>query len=268
MTTRNIEQRFWRSPLVPWVEWRSTVQSTQAYKLHQHPQLSIGAIIDGETVTRCSGHEYHLSQGDMVLIAPREAHSCNPAAERPRSYHMLYLDEAWCLQQLGFAPGEHLHCAQTVLRNPSFFTAFMHIISLLEDNQTGELQEAVRALLVSLPGLQTAAKPAELCNHMQTTLLADIQQPPSLDCLAQRYTLRKETLIRQFKLATGLTPGAWVNNARVEFAKAQLRAGSDIADAGYQSGFADQSHFHRTFVSFTSSTPRQYAQGRSISDNN
>lgn len=105
MTTRNIEQRFWRSPLVPWVEWRSTVQSTQAYKLHQHPQLSIGAIIDGETVTRCSGHEYHLSQGDMVLIAPREAHSCNPAAERPRSYHMLYLDEAWCLQQLGFAPG-------------------------------------------------------------------------------------------------------------------------------------------------------------------
>jgi hypothetical protein len=33
-------------------------------------QLSIGAIIDGETVTRCSGHEYHLYQGDMVLIAP------------------------------------------------------------------------------------------------------------------------------------------------------------------------------------------------------
>jgi methylphosphotriester-DNA--protein-cysteine methyltransferase len=73
-------------------------------------------------------------------------------------------------------------------------------------------------------------QPAEFCNHLQTTLLADIQQPPSLDCLAQRYTLRKETLIRQFKLATGLTPGAWVNNARVEFAKAQLRAGRDIAD--------------------------------------
>lgn len=267
MTTRNIEQRFWRSPLVPWIEWRSTLHSTQAYKLHQHPQLSIGAIIDGETVTRCSGHEHHLRPGDMVLIAPREAHSCNPAADRPRSYHMLYLDEAWCLQQLGFAQGDGLHCGQTVLRNPRFFSAFMRIIVLMADNQTGALQEAVRALLVRLPGLQTATKPAGFCDRMQTTLLADIQQPPSLDCLAQRYMLRKETLIRQFKQATGLTPGAWVNNARVEFAKAQLRAGSEIADVGYQSGFADQSHFHRTFVSFTSSTPRQYAQVRSISDN-
>jgi AraC-like DNA-binding protein len=209
--------------------------------------------------------EYHLYPGDMVLIAPREAHSCNPSAERPRSYHMLYLDEAWCLQQLGVR-GEYLYCAQTVLRTPSFFTAFMHIISLMEDNQVGALQEAVRALLVSLPACRLR------CNRLNL-------RPPANDA-AGRYsaaavaglrhsgTLRKETLIRQFKLATGLTPGAWVNNARVEFAKVQLRAGRDIADVGYQSGFADQSHFHRTFVSFTSSTPRQYALGRSISDNN
>jgi AraC-like DNA-binding protein len=53
----------------------------------------------------------------------------------------------------------------------------------------------------------------------------------------------------------------------VEFAKARLRAGDDIADVGYQSGFADQSHFHKTFVSYTAATPRQYATGRSISDN-
>ncbi|EMS4801339.1 AraC family transcriptional regulator, partial [Klebsiella pneumoniae] len=32
-------------------------------------------------------------------------------------------------------------------------------------------------------------------------------------------------------------------------------------------GFADQSHFHKTFVSYTAATPRQYAQSRSISDN-
>jgi AraC-like DNA-binding protein len=40
----------------------------------------------------------------------------------------------------------------------------------------------------------------------------------------------------------------------VEYAKARLRAG-DIADVGYQSGFADQSHFHKTFVSYTAATP-------------
>lgn len=91
--------------------------------------------------------------------------------------------------------------------------------------------------------------------------------PPSLDELAQRFSLRKETLIRTFRQDTGLTPGSFLNISRVEFAKARLRAGDDIADVGYQSGFADQSLFHKTFVSYTAATPRQYATGRSISDN-
>ena len=55
--------------------------------------------------------------------------------------------------------------------------------------------------------------------------------------------------------------------ARIEYAKTRLRAGDPIADVGYQAGFADQSHFHKTFVSYTAATPRQYAQSRSISDN-
>ncbi|MGP8846824.1 helix-turn-helix domain-containing protein, partial [Enterobacter hormaechei] len=54
----------------------------------------------------------------------------------------------------------------------------------------------------------------------------------------------------------------------IDYARQRLRAGDEIADVGYQSGFADQSHFHRTFVRYTAATPRQYALGRSISDNN
>ena len=58
-----------------------------------------------------------------------------------------------------------------------------------------------------------------------------------------------------------------INMARIEYAKTRLRAGDPIADVGYQAGFADQSHFHKTFVSYTAATPRQYAHSRSISDN-
>jgi AraC-like DNA-binding protein len=80
--------------------------------------------------------------------------------------------------------------------------------------------------------------------------------------------LRKETLIRIFRRDTGLTPGSYLNIARINFARVRLRAGETIADVGYQSGFADQSHFHRTFIGYTAATPRQYAPGRSITDNN
>ncbi|MGS8722563.1 helix-turn-helix domain-containing protein, partial [Salmonella enterica subsp. enterica serovar Infantis] len=77
----------------------------------------------------------------------------------------------------------------------------------------------------------------------------------------------KETLIRTFKQDTGLTTVSFTNMARIEYARQRLRAGDDIADVAYQTCFADQSHFHKTFVSYTSATPLQYAQNRSISDN-
>ncbi|MDI5684573.1 AraC family ligand binding domain-containing protein, partial [Salmonella enterica subsp. enterica serovar Cerro] len=38
--------------------------------------------------------------GELILIPPQSPHSCNPLHERPRSYHMLYLDADWCLTQL------------------------------------------------------------------------------------------------------------------------------------------------------------------------
>lgn len=267
MTTRNIEQGFWRSEQVPWIELRTTRQSTQAYKLHQHPQLSIGAIVEGETVTWCGGQEYHLQPGEMILIAPREAHSCNPVAGIPRSYHMLYLDERWCLEQLGWPVDAALGCAQTVVRDATTFAVFMRIIGMMQHNDMAQLPGAVRELLALMPGLKKHQRRCGEFQEMQSALQADFITAPSLDTLANHYALRKETLIRQFKQATGLTPGAWLNNARIEFAKTRLREGGDITDVGYQSGFADQSHFHRTFVSFTASTPRQYARARSISDN-
>ncbi|RXX76763.1 AraC family transcriptional regulator, partial [Klebsiella pneumoniae] len=98
-------------------------------------------------------------------------------------------------------------------------------------------------------------------------LAMDLPASPSLDKLAHDSALRKETVIRAVKQDTGLTPASLINMARIEYAKTRLRAGDPIADVGYQAGFADQSHFHKTFVSYTAATPRQYAQSRSISDN-
>lgn len=46
--TRDIPQTFWRDAALPWLELRSTWGSRRAYKRHSHPQLSLGAIIEGK----------------------------------------------------------------------------------------------------------------------------------------------------------------------------------------------------------------------------
>lgn len=247
--TRDIPQTFWRSPLLPGVELRSTWQSRQAYKTHSHAHLSIGAIVEGQTRCVCNGETYLLSPGDLIVIPAHAPHSCNPVEGQPRSYHMLYIET-------DFQP------AVQIVRSESLFR---HYLQTIEDLSS----HAVETLLAALPaGPVPPVTLRPTSQQLRETLLENLVSPPSLDVLAHRFSLRKETLIRTFKQDTGLTPVTFLNSARIEFAKTRLRAGADIADVGYQSGFADQSHFHRTFVSYTAATPRQYATGRSISDNN
>lgn len=245
-TPRDIHQTFTR---LPGLERRSTWQSTQAYKRHSHPQLSIGAILEGGTRCVCDGLEYLLSPGDLIVIPAHAPHSCNPIQGKPRSYHMLYIDTP-------------LPLAQQVIRHGALFRLYLNVV---EQMSTDALTALLSALSLSANGEETLRATSQ---QLQQALLANPVSPPSLDEFATRFSLRKETLIRTFKQDTGLTPGSFLNNSRVEYAKARLRAGDDIADVAYQSGFADQSHFHKTFVSYTAATPRQYALGRSISDNN
>ena len=250
--TRDIAQTFFRSAALPGVELRSTRNSTQAYKRHRHAELSIGAIIDGQTRCVCHQQEYLLRPGDLIVIPALTPHSCNPLAGQPRSYHMLYVEDE--------------NRARQVFRDPLLFELFLHIVALMENNQTQALPDAIRTLLAALPNVPDDEPLRAISKQVQMALQENLQQPPTLDALAHAFSLRKETLIRTFKRDTGLTPGSFLNLARVEFAKSRLRAGDKLADVGYQSGFADQSHFHKTFVSYTAATPRQYALG-SISDN-
>ena len=243
--TRHIRQTFNR---LPGLELRSTWQSTVAYKRHCHPQLSIGAIVEGQTCCRCNDTQYILHPGDLIVIPAHVPHSCNPVAGQPRSYHMLYIDTDYPL-------------AEQVIRDSTLFALYQNVVENMSAN-------SLNMLISALP--RCASRTGELrstSQHIKQAFLADLTSPPSLDDLAHRFSLRKETLIRTFRQDTGLTPGSFLNISRVEYAKARLRAGDDIADVGYQSGFADQSHFHKTFVSYTAATPRQYATGRSISDN-
>lgn len=270
MHTREIPQSFWRDEHFPWMELRSTWRSHQAYKRHHHPQLSIGAILQGETCCVCDGKEYRLHVGDLIVIPPQVPHSCDPVDGQFRSYHMLYLDAKWCLAHLPtFRANTPLATPTPVIRQSLLFQYYLYLVALIQQQQTAQITDAACALLHQLP-LQSG-KPGGLratSQYLQQRLQTNLLTPPSLEDLAQECGMRKETLIRTFKQDTGLTPGSYLNIARIDFARERLRAGDDIADVGYQSGFADQSHFHRTFVNYTAATPRQYALRRSISDNN
>ncbi|HBT4594139.1 AraC family ligand binding domain-containing protein, partial [Klebsiella pneumoniae] len=138
--TRDIPQTFWRDDRLPWLELRSTWRSRQAYKRHSHPQLSVGAIIEGETRCLCAGQEYLLQPGDLIVIPPHAPHSCNPLHDRPRSYHMLYLDATWCrAQRPDIPPGASITSPQPLLRDSPLFASFQQVVALMNRGSLEQL---------------------------------------------------------------------------------------------------------------------------------
>jgi AraC-like DNA-binding protein/mannose-6-phosphate isomerase-like protein (cupin superfamily) len=258
-------QHFWRDRALPFVELRSTYHSVQSYKPHFHPQLSFGAVLAGQTCASCRGREILLQQGDLVLIAPQVVHSCNPVARQPRSYHMLYLDVAWCLENVAPWRGRSFAAAcesLVMIRNHDLFLRYRELAANLASWGACEVDVHLRRLLADVADNNCTApivpRVRPLSERIKQALLDNLESPPPLDALARALGCRRETLIRTFRRAFHTTPRAFVNNARIEQAKQRLKLGEPIAQVAADLGFSDQAQLHRAFVNFTASTPGQY----------
>ena len=88
-----------------------------------------------------------------------------------------------------------------------------------------------------------------------------LSEPFSLAAMANAAAVSSRTLIRHFRDATGLTPLAYIQKARVEEAKSLLSTGNlapeKIVD---RVGYADMNSFRRLFRQHTGMTPHDYRE--------
>lgn len=88
----------------------------------------------------------------------------------------------------------------------------------------------------------------------------NLTEPLSLDRIAGHFFLNKHYLCRIFKAATGFSVMDYIIRSRVLRARQLLQEGVSVQQAGEQAGFADNSHFIRTFGSLTGTSPGRYAR--------
>mgnify|MGYP003347886749 FL=1 len=65
--------------------------------------------------------------------------------------------------------------------------------------------------------------------------------------------------IRRFRAVTGVTPGAYRLNLRLNGVRHLLAQGEPLASVAQQMGFADQAHMQRAFKAHHALTPGNYA---------
>jgi transcriptional regulator GlxA family with amidase domain len=84
-------------------------------------------------------------------------------------------------------------------------------------------------------------------------------QPITLELMAQQVCLSPRTLLRRFKLATGLTPNDYLQRLRICAAETRL-AQSDVPveQIALGVGYADRAAFAKLFKRITGNTPNEY----------
>lgn len=258
----------WRDAALPFVESRRACHSRACYKAHSHPTFSMGAVDAGFSLFTGAGRATErLTPGTLVMVPARRVHACNPEPGQAWSYQMLHVDAGWLthLRQesglRGARPGEPAR----ISRAPALYRQFCALNALLFSTAShGEKEAALIAFMGDQdfcvhPTLE--AEPA-LGASMLSGLVERIEAADlarlSLDLLARESELGRYQLIRAFRAATGLTPHAYLLNARVNRGRQLLNQGQALAEVAYQLGFADQSHFQRVFKAHVGVTPGQY----------
>ncbi|WP_027188260.1 AraC family transcriptional regulator [Desulfovibrio cuneatus] len=265
--TNSMQQCFVAPSHVPFLEIRTTLHSTQPYAQHLHSQFCLGLILQGRTRFSLVDTPHLAVAGDLVLIAPWQAHSCNPEQGQARSYHMLFFDAAWVASTLfghgleatgeGPVPQLLLTVARPVLRSPALFQQALAMVEAAQ--QGGGTPAQWAAFLVTLVhdgGIALANGPTTTLHGMEG------EERPKVQTLATQAGMRRESYSRAVRRSTGLPPRAYLHSVRLEQARLMLRRGCSVVEAAQAAGYADQSHFHRMLVKFFAVTPGCYQRLR------
>lgn len=81
-----------------------------------------------------------------------------------------------------------------------------------------------------------------------------------IEDMAQRIGISPYHMIRQFRIAWGLTPHQFQIQCRIRKAQKLLEEGKSVTEVAYATGFCDQSHFDRCFRRIVRLTPSEYKQ--------
>jgi transcriptional regulator GlxA family with amidase domain len=108
-------------------------------------------------------------------------------------------------------------------------------------------------------GTPRARHDDELIVDAQLELARNLRVAPPLPVLAAQLGVSARTLARRFRVATGMTPGRYLQKLRLDEAQVLLRRTNlSITEVGLLVGLGDPSHFARTFRTEVGMSPSAY----------
>jgi len=228
-----------------------------AYEPHRHDTYAIGRTLAGVQQFRYRGEMARGLPGTVIVLHPDEPHDGHAGTKAGFHYRMAYLEPALIQQALGgkplpFIPGG-------VANDPRLLRA---VDALLEAREGLEHDDAVYDLAQALDAASAPAA-ARLIDYRAARLARafihdSLEEPLSLETLEAAAGRDRWSLSRDFRLAFGTSPYRYLVLRRLDRAKALMQAGTSLAHAAAEVGFADQAHMTRHFRKAFGVTPGRW----------
>lgn len=217
----------------------------------EHASRSLALLFETETQVRldqASGWPFPCLK-DVYL-------SAKTMARKP--YYSLaesVFSESRLLEELPYLANNPVHWEKSAAQvlDPLFKRA----------SQVRDFAAAAEELRTRLAPLLPKAEYTGLVARAVDSIQRDLSRERSVQSLAVELGVSRGHLIRQFKLATRVTPLRYMNEARVEKAKELLElSGYNVGEVGRQVGFKTIFHFSKVFRQIAGRNPSEFKRAR------
>jgi len=253
-----IEARFWGAAFAP----------------HRHDTYAVAITIEGVQTFDYRGCTRRSLPQQVIVLHPDELHDGRAGDGAWFRYRAAYIAPA-LLQDIidgrplpfvagGVSDDAELKCAVSTL-----------LVDLERPLNDAELEDALFDLATALQAVAGASTPVATINRLavmraRTYIDAHIEEGFALEELERETRQQRWQLSRDFRRLFGTSPHRYLIARRLEKARALLAVGHSSATAAHACGFADQSHFVRSFRKAFGLTPQAWVRtnmhNRSIRD--
>ena len=222
-----------------------------AFSPHRHDTYTVALTIAGVQAFNYRGAMRHSLPGQVLILHPEEIHDGHCCDEAGFSYRAAYVPPTHVQTVLGGA--ELPFFADGVSTNPALIAAAFNIIIDCEGvEDPGAYEDALYDLAQAMnnaSGRATTVRTANRTAVMRARefLETAVVSGARLEQLEQVTGCDRWQLSRDFRALLGTSPYRYLQHRRVDLAKRLLREDAKLAEAVHGAGFADQSHFGRTF---------------------
>lgn len=248
----------------PGIERLEARFSQQAFSPHRHDTYAIGITLAGVQRFNYRGEARHCLPGECHVLHPDEQHDGAAATEHGFAYRIVYIDPGLIRDALG---GGALPFVTSPIVKPSSLSGRLPWGAWEIDNEVD--QTARVDIAVGLADLLVAAASGEAggggvlaeaaVSRVRDLIAADPARRHAMGALERISGLDRWTLARQFRTMFGTSPTRFRTFRQLDLVRRRITAGSSLAQASVDAGFADQSHMSRHFKSAYGLTPKLWA---------